>query len=70
MGDRHEEDHNNACNAGSLLGATLFYVTPVSIRSLPVGTASVSIDKAEARIERPLTLMGDAGVTRRMHRRA
>ena len=38
---------------GSLLGATLFYVTPVSIRLLPVGTASVSIDKAEARIARP-----------------
>jgi hypothetical protein len=46
---------------GSLLGATLFYVTPVSIRLLPVGTASISIDKAEACIGRAAHPDGQCG---------
>jgi hypothetical protein len=53
---------------GTLLSAMFFCVTPVSIQLL--GTASVSIDKAEARIGRPLTPMSVAGVNRRVHRRA
>ena len=53
MGNRHEEDHKKLAVLSSLLGATLFCVTPVSIRLLPVGAASISIDKAEARIGRP-----------------
>jgi hypothetical protein len=55
---------------GTLFGALALCAAPVSLQLLPVGTASVSIDKAEARIGRPLTPMSVAGVNRRVHRRA
>jgi hypothetical protein len=55
---------------GTLFGATVLCAAPVSLQLLPVGTASFSIDKAEARIGRPLTPMSVAGVNRRVHRRA
>jgi hypothetical protein len=54
---------------GTLFGAVLC-AAPVSLQLSPVGTASISIDKAEARIGRPLTPMSVAGVNRRVHRRA
>jgi hypothetical protein len=53
---------------GTVLSAMFLCVTPVSIQLL--GTAPLSIDKAEARIGRPLTPMSVAGVNRRVHRRA
>ena len=67
MGNRHEEDHEERWQCLALFSVQrLFWVTPVSIRLLPVGTASVSIDKAEARIGRPRHIrLGYAGVTRR-----
>jgi len=55
---------------GILFGALTFCAVPVSLHPLPAGTASVSLDKAEARIGRPLTPMSVAGVNRRVHRRA
>ena len=66
MGNRREEDRKKRWQCLALFSAQrLFCVTPVSIRLLPVGTASVSIDKAEARVGRPRTPTGHAGVTRR-----
>jgi hypothetical protein len=52
------------------LGAMLLCVVPVSLPRSPAGLVSMSIDKAEARVGRPLTPMSAAGVNRRMHRRA
>jgi hypothetical protein len=54
---------------GTIFGALALCATPASLHLLPAG-ASVSIDKAEARIGRPLTPMSVAGVNRRVHRRA
>ena len=66
MGNRREEDRKKRWQCLALFSVQrLFCVTPVSIRLLPVGTASVSIDKAEARVGRPRTPTGYAGVTRR-----
>jgi hypothetical protein len=55
---------------GTLFAALALCAAPVSLHLLPAGSASVSIDKAEARIGRPLTPMSVAGVNRRVHRRA
>jgi hypothetical protein len=55
---------------GTLFAALALCAAPVSLHLLPAGSASVSIDKAKARIGRPLTPMSVAGVNRRVHRRA
>ena len=55
---------------GTLFAALALCAAPVSLHLLPAGSASVSIDKAEARVGRPLTPMSVAGVNRRVHRRA
>jgi hypothetical protein len=55
---------------GTLFGALALCAAPASVHLLPAGSASVSIDKAQARIGRPLTPMSVAGVNRRVHRRA
>jgi hypothetical protein len=55
---------------GVVLGAMVMCAAPVSIHWLPAQTLSLSVDKADARIGRPLTPGSVAGVNRRVHRRA
>jgi hypothetical protein len=56
---------------GVTLGAALLCATaPYSLSWSPAKTISLSVDKADARIGRPLTPMSVAGVNRRVHRRA
>jgi hypothetical protein len=55
---------------GVILGAMVMCAAPVSIHWSPTQTPSLSIDKADARIGRPLTPGSVAGVHRRVHRRA
>jgi hypothetical protein len=52
------------------LGAALLAVAPFSLTWSPTKALSVSLDKAEARVGRPLTPGSVAGVNRRVHRRA
>jgi hypothetical protein len=52
------------------LGAALLAVAPFSFNWSPTKALSVSLDKAEARVGRPLTPGSVAGVNRRVHRRA
>jgi hypothetical protein len=59
----------------SLLGATfgaalICAAVPLSLQWSPAKTLSLSLDRADARIGRPLTPMSVAGVNRRVHRRA
>ncbi len=59
----------------SVLGATaltaaLIAAAPLSFSWSPTKTLSLSLDRAEARIGRPLTPGSVAGVNRRVHRRA
>jgi hypothetical protein len=56
---------------GATLGAALLLAAaPFSFHWSPARTLSLSLDKADARIGRPLTPMSVAGVNRRVHRRA
>jgi len=55
---------------GLVVGATLMCAVPVSFHWSPAQTPSLSVDKANAVIGRPLTPGSVAGVNRRMHRRA
>jgi hypothetical protein len=55
---------------GVALGAAVLSAAPVSLQWSPADTIVVSVDKAEARVGRPLTPMSVAGVNRRMNRRA
>jgi hypothetical protein len=55
---------------GATLGATILCFAPVSLHRSPAGTVVISVDKADARIGRPLTPGSIAGVNRRVHRRA
>jgi hypothetical protein len=48
----------------------LIAAAPLSFSWSPAKTLSLSVDKAEARIGRPLTPGSVAGVNRRVHRRA
>ena len=48
----------------------LLCAAPVSLRLLPTGQVSLSVDTASAEIGRPLTPGSVAGVNRRVHRRA
>ena len=55
---------------GVVLCASVACAAPVSIHWSPANTLSLSLDKADARVGRPLTPMSVAGVNRRVHRRA
>lgn len=55
---------------GLMVTAALLTAAPLSLRSSPANLLSVSLDRAEARVGRPLTPMSVAGVNRRVHRRA
>ena len=55
---------------GAALGAAMLCLAPVSLHRSPAGTVVISVDKADARVGRPLTPGSVAGVHRRVHRRA
>jgi hypothetical protein len=55
---------------GAALGAAMLCLAPVSFHWSPAGTVVISVDKADARVGRPLTPGSVAGVNRRVHRRA
>ena len=52
------------------LTACVLCATPISLTWSPKTSPSLTVDRAEARLGRPLTPMSVAGVNRRMHRRA
>jgi len=52
------------------LGAALLAATPFSFQWSPAKTLSLSLERADARVGRPLTPGSVAGVNRRVHRRA
>ena len=54
---------------GVILGAAIFATVPVSLHWSPAKLA-LSVDRADARVGRPLTPGSVAGVNRRVHRRA
>ena len=54
----------------TLLGAAVLLATPVSLHQSRVTGLSLSVDKAQAVIGRPLSPGSVAGVHRRAHRRA
>ncbi|MGY3347403.1 hypothetical protein ACVIIW_000711 [Bradyrhizobium sp. USDA 4449] len=60
----------NARLLGLIATAAVLAVVPLSPRYSPLTVLSVSVDRAEARVGRPLTPMSVAGVNRRVHRRA
>ncbi len=53
----------------AVVGATLLAATPLSLRLSSTATPSLSVDKADARVGRPLTPVSVAGVSRRHNRR-
>jgi hypothetical protein len=55
---------------GIAIAAFVLCATPISLRWSPDTTSVLSVDRADARIGRPLTPMSVAGVSRRVHRRA
>lgn len=55
---------------GVVFGAAVLCAAPVSVQWSPAKTLSLSLDKADARVGRPLTPVSVAGVNRRAHRRA
>ena len=55
---------------GLIVAAALLTAAPLSPHYSPGKVLSVSLDRAEARVGRPLTPMSVAGVNRRVHRRA
>ena len=55
---------------GVILGAAVLATVPVSLHWSPAKTLTLSLDRADARIGRPLTPGSVAGVNRRVHRRA
>jgi hypothetical protein len=52
------------------LMASVLCATPVSLLWSPEATLSLAVDRADARLGRPLTPVSVAGVNRRVHRRA
>src|SRR5215813_7079478 len=60
----------NAKLLGVIVTAALFTAAPLSLHYSPAKVLSVSLDRAQARVGRPLTPMSVAGVNRRVHRRA
>jgi hypothetical protein len=57
----------NGSRVATLLGAATLFAIPISLNKSPDKGPSVSLNSAEARIGRPLTV---AGVNRRVHHRA
>ena len=55
---------------GIIFGAALLPAVPLSIHWSPEKSVAVSVDRADARVGRPLTATSVAGVNRRVHRRA
>lgn len=55
---------------GLIVTAALLTAAPLSPHFTPAKVLSVSLDRAQARVGRPLTPMSVAGVHRRVHRRA
>lgn len=60
----------NAKLLGLIVTAALLTVVPLSPHYSPAKVLPLSLDRAEARVGRPLTPMSVAGVNRRVHRRA
>jgi hypothetical protein len=60
----------NAMFLGLIVTAALVTAAPLSLHYSPAKVLSVSLDRAEARLGRPLTPGSVAGVNRRMNRRA
>jgi hypothetical protein len=54
---------------GTIVGAALLAAAPFSLQ-WSQKTVTLSLDRADARLGRPLTPMSVAGVNRRVHRRA
>jgi hypothetical protein len=55
---------------GIVVGAALLTAVPLSIQWSPEKTVALSLDRADARVGRPLTATSVAGVARRANRRA
>src|SRR5215475_8500666 len=55
---------------GMVATAAILCLSPLTLRWSPTNVPSVSVDRAEARVGRPLTPGSVAGVNRRVHRRA
>lgn len=53
-----------------IAGIALLVAMPFSLKSSFDGRLSLSLDRADARVGRPLTATSVAGVNRRVHRRA
>jgi hypothetical protein len=60
----------NAKLLGLIVTAAFLTAAPLSPHYSPAKVLSVSLDRVEARVGRPLTPMSVAGVNRRAHRRA
>ena len=60
----------NAKRLGLAVAAAFLTAAPLTAHFSPGTLLSVSLDRAEARVGRPLTPMSVAGVNRRVHRRA
>ncbi|MCG2625279.1 hypothetical protein L6654_01485 [Bradyrhizobium sp. WYCCWR 13023] len=60
----------NVRRLGLVVAVALSTAAPLSVHTSSSTLPSVSIDRAEARVGRPLTPMSVAGVNRRVHRRA
>ncbi len=61
---------NTTKHLALIVAAALLTAAPLSLHRSPTQSLSVSLDRAEARVGRPLTPMSAAGVHRRVHRRA
>lgn len=61
---------SNVRRLGLFVAAALFSAAPLSVHYSSSKLPSVSLDRVEARVGRPLTPMSVAGVNRRVHRRA
>ena len=59
-----------AMRLGLIVAAALLTAAPLSVRFSSTEAPSISVDRADARVGRPLTPMSVAGVNRRVHRRA
>jgi hypothetical protein len=55
---------------GIIVGATLLAAVPLSVQWSPEKSVALSLDRADARVGRPLTATSVAGVHRRAYRRA
>ena len=68
----HRESNmtRTAKSLGLMVTAALFTAAPLSLHFSPTNAPTVSLERAQARVGRPLTPMSVAGVHRRVHRRA